>query len=129
SAELTTPDHWCRQMRQPVQFAAGIAALVGRGHRIFVELGPHPVLTAQARACVADEIDIAWIAGLRRNHSDQRQMLEAAGALYLRGVKLDWPALYQAQRRLDLPTYPFQRQRYWVTSPEQGAVSSETPLP
>jgi acyl transferase domain-containing protein/acyl-CoA synthetase (AMP-forming)/AMP-acid ligase II/acyl carrier protein len=128
-AELTTPDYWCRQLREPVQFAAGIETIAQRGHQICLELGPHPVLTAQGRECLAHDSDFAWLPSLRCGHSDRRQMLDSLAALYIRGAPVDWRQVHGDghHRRLRLPTYPFQRQRFWVPPPldvNEGVAAS-----
>jgi acyl transferase domain-containing protein len=113
--------YWRRQVREPVQFAAGIRTLAERGYRIFIELGPTAVLTALGRRCVGDE-GMVWVSSLRERRRDWDQLLESLGRLYVDGVDIDWSGFDRAYARkhVVLNTYPFQRRPYWVT-PEAAA--------
>ena len=129
--EVTTADYWCRQLRQPVRFADGMACLAQHGYRSFLEIGPHPVLIGQARACVSDDGAFVWLASLRRGHADRRQMLDSLAALQVRGAQVDWRALHQGSdhRRVRVPTYPFQRQRFWLTRTAPAKVVDSSGRP
>nr|QEO74255.1 Beta-ketoacyl synthase [uncultured bacterium] len=113
--EVTRPDYWCRQAREPVRFFEGMRTLQDRGVAAFLEIGPHPVLLGIGRRCVSQP-GPAWLASLRRGQDDWRTMLDTLAALYVRGTAVDWrsfDAPYR-YRRVQAPTYPFQRQRYWA---------------
>lgn len=116
--EMTRPDYWSRHIRQPVQFAASIQMLYEQGYRVFVEIGPQPILLGMGRNCLP-ETDCTWLPSLRSGQDDQRQLLDSLAALYTLGVEIDWEGFYRPQaaqrRRVALPTYPFQRERYWFT--------------
>jgi acyl transferase domain-containing protein/NADPH:quinone reductase-like Zn-dependent oxidoreductase/acyl carrier protein len=108
-----TAAYWRQQARQPVQFAQGLRHLAEQGAEIFVEIGPHPVLSTLGQACIADRV---WLPSLRRGGEDWRTLLESLGRLYQLGAQVDWAGFYQDQPRVKVavPTYPFQRQRYWA---------------
>lgn len=109
--------YWRRHAREPVRFAACIAALKEAGATVVVEIGPHPTLHALAMRAAPDA---QWtsLASLRRGRDDAREMRAAAAMLWVRGAPVQWAALTNARggRRVVLPTYPFQRERYWIPS-------------
>ena len=113
--EMATASYWVRHVHQPVRFAAGMATLVEQGYEIFVEIGPKPTLLGMGRRCVQGDLGV-WLPSLREGKPDWQQILNSLGEFYLQGVPIDWTGFDQgrARRRLPLPTYPFQRQRYWV---------------
>ena len=121
--------YWGRNMRQPVRFTDTVAKLLEDGITVFVELGPHPLLmpavqqTAQHRGTSG----VTAIACGRRDESEQATLLAAVGNLWAAGVRVDWKALLPRSAHLSLPTYPWQRERYWVRqaqarAPGNGAV-------
>ncbi len=107
--------HWCQHIQEPVRFAAGMKTLCDRGYQIFVEIGPHPVLIGMGRQCLPEGTAV-WLPSLRRGQSDWQQILSSLKSLYELGLEVDWSGFdrdYQ-RNRFSLPTYPFQRQRYWL---------------
>jgi acyl transferase domain-containing protein/SAM-dependent methyltransferase len=118
-------DYWRRHAREPVQFAAGINSLVEHGVRVLLEIGPSPVLLGMARRCV-DDGGKCWLPSLRSNRGDWTQMLESVQALYVAGADIDWAGLDRdyPRTRLALPTYPFQRRRFWLASSDRLRGSS-----
>ena len=109
--------YWRQHARAPVQFARGIEALADQGVDVLLELGPGPVLLGMAEACLAPRRPPPLlVSSLRRGRPDPHAVLEALADLYTSGVTPDFAALDRgaARRRLALPTYPFQRQRYWI---------------
>ncbi|WP_437494053.1 type I polyketide synthase [Sorangium sp. So ce1014] len=112
--EVTQALYWASHVRAPVRFLEGIRALHEAGAEAFVEVGPSPVLSAMGQRCVPDGAGV-WLPSLRPKRSDCAQMLESLGALYVRGAKVDFAGFDRdrARRKLVLPTYPFQRERYW----------------
>ena len=124
-AEVARAEYWCRHARQPVRFAQGMRRLQERGYEVFVEVGPKPTLLGMGRTCLDGE-GVLWLPSLRPGRSDWEQMLESLGELYVRGVRVDWRGFDRdyGRRRVVLPTYPFQRQRYWV----EGKKSKEQAL-
>jgi len=119
-ADATTyadPNYWSRHARCPVQFSKGIETLVNRGCRLFLEIGPHPVLTGMGQRCFPNE-PLQWLASLRRGGDDWQTILGSVAELYVRGAPIDWAGFdrdYQ-RSRVRLPSYPFQRKRYWLPS-------------
>ncbi len=112
--EITTPEYWCRHAQAPVRFAAGMETLHQQGIDIFVEIGPQPTLLGMGRQCLPPEVGV-WLPSLRQWYSDWQQLLQSLAELYVHGVSIDWAGFYQDYPccRIALPTYPFQRQRYW----------------
>jgi phthiocerol/phenolphthiocerol synthesis type-I polyketide synthase C len=112
--------YWGRNLRRPVVFWEALQAMVADGHRMFVEMSPQPVL-GPAMAEGLRELGVEGMvrASLRRGEDDRRVLLETLGACYEVGLPVNWAALYPSGGRLvDLPTYPWQRQRFWIASPE-----------
>ncbi|WP_347277863.1 aminotransferase class I/II-fold pyridoxal phosphate-dependent enzyme [Leptolyngbya sp. FACHB-711] len=113
-AEIATPDYWCEHIRQPVQFAAGLATLYQQNYRTFLEIGAKPILCGMGRTCVSSS-DVQWLPSLDPRQSDWTVLLLSLGAIAAMGFSVNWAAFDRAEERqvLHLPTYPFQRQRYW----------------
>ncbi|WP_224227951.1 type I polyketide synthase [Streptomyces olivaceus] len=111
--------YWYRNLREPVRFEQVTRLLLERGFDAFVEVSAHPVITASIEDTVADAPDrpVVTTGTLRRGEGGRQQFLLAAGALYVRGVRVDWPSVFDGGPRepVDLPTYGFQRERYWLT--------------
>jgi len=107
-------DYWVNHIRQPVQFAAGMKTLADKNYNTFIELGAKPILLAMGRACLP-ELEALWLPSLRPD-ADWQTLLTSLGELYVAGASINWDAVDQASpgQRVALPTYPFQRQRYWV---------------
>jgi len=110
--ELTQPDYWLRQIRSAVRFSDAIQTLYEAGYRTFLEVGPGSTLSSMGQRIVDEGV---WLASLREKRNDWEVLLGSAGKLFTLGIDLDWQDFdrdYQRQR-VALPTYPFQRQRYW----------------
>ncbi|AEI67810.1 hybrid non-ribosomal peptide synthetase/type I polyketide synthase [Corallococcus macrosporus] len=115
---LGTPDYWCSQLRNPVRFARGVETVYRDGVRVFVEVGPKATLLGMAARSLPEGVG-TMLPSLRADDGGWRQMLESLAALYVRGVPVDWAAVDAGypRRKVAVPTYAFQRQRYW----EEGA--------
>ncbi|MFI8828439.1 type I polyketide synthase [Streptomyces sp. NPDC053431] len=120
-------DYWYRNARQTVRFDAAARALLADGHRVFVEVGPHPVLTVPLQGIADDAgVPVALVPTLRRDEGGPDRFLgalaEAAGC----GAVPDWDTVFPVDcRPVELPTYAFQRDRYWLDSaPTAGDVSA-----
>ncbi|MDB9450974.1 type I polyketide synthase [Dolichospermum circinale] len=113
--EIATPSYWVRHISQPVQFRASMQTLQQQGYGIFVEIGAKPILLAMGQQCISDG-DQLWLASLRSYQQDWYQLLESLAQLYVREIQIDWAGFERdyPKRRVLLPTYPFQRQRYWI---------------
>ncbi|GAA1959312.1 SDR family NAD(P)-dependent oxidoreductase [Amycolatopsis minnesotensis] len=107
-------EYWYRNLRHRVRFEGAIARLSAEGHRVFVEVSPHPVLATAIQD--AGHREPAVVTGsLRRGDGGLDRFLLSLAELHVRGVPVDWrPALGTRTTRVDLPTYPFQRQRFWL---------------
>jgi len=115
TSEIATPQYWCRHLREPVRFAASMETLQQLGVEVFVELGPKPLLLGMGRACLKEKNQL-WLPSLRPGQEDWQQLLSSLAQLYMRGVPVNWLGFDQdyTRHRLPLPTYPWQRQRYWI---------------
>ena len=119
----TDPAYWVSHLRAPVRFAESVATLQAQGATTLLELGPDPVLTAMAAECLVDEERApALIPTLRAGRAEPEVAMLALGAAHAAGAKVDWAALFAASgaRKAPLPTYPFQRQPYWLVATEGG---------
>ncbi|MDT5033644.1 MAG: hypothetical protein QOC94_3815, partial [Actinoplanes sp.] len=105
--------YWYRNLRQTVRFADAIRSLVADGHATFLETSPHPVLTVGIEDTVGAGT-VRAIGSLRRDDGGLAGFHRALATAYVNGVTVDWTAAYPGARTVDLPTYPFQRQRFWV---------------
>lgn len=114
--EVATADYWCRHVRQPVMFAAGMQTLYQLGFKTFLEIGPKPILLGMGRQCIPVAENQRWLPSLRPPLSDWQILLESLGQLYVQGSSIDWNGFDQGytRQRMSLPTYAFQRQRYWT---------------
>jgi acyl transferase domain-containing protein/NADPH:quinone reductase-like Zn-dependent oxidoreductase/acyl carrier protein len=124
-----TTAYWVDQVRGTVRFADAVAG-IDAGHRrpgtVFLEVGPDAALTPMVTSCFGGRPDApAAVATLRRDRSDVVCLLSGAGEAHTRGVPVDWTRVLAGARRraLELPTYPFQRERYWP-SPAAGKVDA-----
>jgi len=110
--------YWFRNLRQTVLFHDAARLLFGAGYRTFVEVSPHPTLTFNMQDAAADAgfVDLALIETLRRDDGGSVRLLASLGQAYVAGLSVDWRPAYEGTgaRRVDLPTYAFQRQRYWL---------------
>lgn len=113
-AELADPGYWRRQLRQPVLFDRAMETLAGLSIGAFVEVGPGSTLLGMGRALIETE-DTLWAPSIRRSRLEAEQMAETLAALYVRGVPVNWTAYHAGghRRKVSLPTYPFEQQRYW----------------
>ncbi|MGH3880757.1 MAG: type I polyketide synthase, partial [Actinophytocola sp.] len=112
--------YWYRNLRLRVGFEQAIRTLLDAGHRAFVEVGPHPVLTMGVQGIVDKTGTPAVATGtLRRDDGGRSRFLTSLAELYVRGVTVDWRLT--GRRTVDLPTYAFQRESYWVPRQRPGA--------
>jgi acyl transferase domain-containing protein/acyl carrier protein len=122
AARWTAPDYWVDQVRLPVRFLDAVRTLESEGVATLLELGPDGVLSAMA---VAGAEQAAAVPAMRAGRSEPHTVISALGLLHVRGVNVDWHAFFAGTgaRRVDLPTYPFQRERFWLDPTDfAGAV-------
>ncbi|MBE7384659.1 MAG: SDR family NAD(P)-dependent oxidoreductase [Leptolyngbya sp. SIO1E4] len=129
--EATSPAYWAKHLRQPVQWASGLEALLQEPSQILLEIGPGRTLTTLAKRHpekVPEQVVLSCIRHPQEADSDVAFLLKTVGQSWLAGVDIDWSGFYAHQRRhrLPLPTYPFERQRYWIEAPK-AAVSGQLP--
>ena len=122
-------EYWYRNLRGTVRFADAARAAIDAGHTTFVEVGPHPILSfGIERVLQAAGVEGAALETLSRDRGDQAQLLTAAARAFTTGVDVDWGVLFRGTgaRRIDLPTYAFQRRRFWPSLP--SPVAAREPL-
>src|SRR5262249_5750027 len=107
--------YWYRNLRQTVRFADAVEQLLADGHRFFIEVSPHPVLSlALQENARAANANVAIVGTLRRDQGGAERLLLSLGELHVQGLGCDWKPLLPSARPVPLPTYPFERQRYWL---------------
>lgn len=144
-SEATDPNYWTRHLRETVHFSEGVSELLKRPDQILVEVGPGHTLTHLVRRIVGERIkldenhtgvvqtaEVPVFSSLRQELellSDRASMLYALGKLWLAGMRIDWTNVYKRERRqrIPLPTYPFERQRYWIAPSLKQLSRSEAP--
>jgi acyl transferase domain-containing protein len=149
AAEATNPSYWARHLRETVRFSQGIAELVQQPERILLEVGPGRTLSTFAQrhqvrtyapvpltpqswgeldftpSKVSEQVVLTSMRHPNEKHSDVAFLLNTLGRLWLTGVAVDWSGFYahEPRHRIPLPTYPFERQRYWI-SPQTKAENA-----
>ncbi|NEO42201.1 MAG: acyltransferase domain-containing protein [Moorea sp. SIOASIH] len=129
---ITDAQYWVNHLRQPVRFAQGMETLRELGYKVFLEIGPQPILLGMGRQCLS-AVEGVWLPSIRSGVNEWQSMLSSLGQLYTQGVKVDWSGFDQDYRpqKVLLPTYPFQRQSYWKETganiqPNTSSVAVET---
>ncbi len=121
--EIATPDYWVRHLQETVHFADGVKVLHAENVNFMIEIGPKPTLLGMVELQSSENSSSApmMMPSLRENRSDWQQMLESLSQLYVHGVEIDWIGFDKdyVRNKVVLPTYPWQRQRYWVESDQQ----------
>jgi acyl transferase domain-containing protein len=117
--EATDPHYWVKHLRRTVRFAEGVAELLNEPNRILLEVGPGQSLTSLVKSQTTNGSPRASVASMRHpqdNRGDVERLLSALGKLWMAGAQIDWKGFHadQLRRRIPLPTYPFERQRYWI---------------
>ncbi|MCH0564632.1 type I polyketide synthase [Streptomyces sp. MUM 2J] len=119
-------DYWYGNLRERVRFETSVRRLTADGYRVFVEMSPHPVLTYPVQEMVEDLDDTVVLGSSRRDRGEVDAVVGSLAQLHTRGGAVDWRGLFGERQRVDLPTYAFERQRYWL-SPSPTAVAVEVP--
>jgi len=129
--EAPAPRYWCEHALRTVRFADGVHALGALHCDTFIEIGPGCTLLGIASQ-VLSEPDLLWLPSLSNQELDWRAIMDAAGTAYAEGLPIDWDAVHRGsrRRRVPLPTYPFERKRFWVDDDraEQRAATEALPL-
>ncbi len=128
---IDTAVYWISHLRDTVDFAAGVKELEARGIDACIEVGPNPILLGIAGNCHESGDQVSWLPSAREG--EQATIYDSVARLYAEGGNLDWEAFYahQSVNRVDLPTYAFQRESYWVNTSKSvaGAGDHETGNP
>ncbi|GAA3548077.1 type I polyketide synthase [Amycolatopsis ultiminotia] len=128
---LTSPEYWVRQVREGVRFRDAIVRAAGDGVTRFLELGPDTTLTAMADSSLAERPEGLVLASLLHKEQDEAvAALTGIAQLHVSGAEVDWAAVYEpaGARPVAVPTYPFQRQRYWLESTASAPGQEDHPL-
>jgi len=117
--QATSPDYWAKHLRHTVRLADGIVELLQEPERLFLEVGPGRTLTTLVKEMARDRGATVALSSLGHHNeksSDLEMMLQTLGQLWLAGLKIDWAGFHahEERRRIPLPTYPFERKRYWL---------------
>ncbi|ONK10095.1 type I polyketide synthase [Streptomyces sp. MP131-18] len=121
--DLASADYWVRHVREAVRFADAVRVLEAEGVRHIMEIGPDGTLTGLTAECLRAPDDTVAVALLRKDRPEPETALEGLARAWATGADADWPAVFAGGTRVDLPTYAFQRQRYWV-QPGTGAADA-----
>jgi len=114
-----TTTYWRRNMRAPVRFASAVDTLLADGHQVFLEIGPHPVLTSMVTRCAEHaQRQVLAVNSLRRGQPDRDMVLSSLARLYEAGCAVDWTAVQGAGRFVPVPTYQWDRRRHWIETPQ-----------
>ncbi|MFF4533448.1 type I polyketide synthase, partial [Streptomyces sp. NPDC001407] len=131
NSEVLSSDYWVTNLRQPVRFADTVEALLADGYRVFVEASPHPVLNMGMEETIEQAgVSATVVPTLRRDHGDTLQLTRSAAHAFTVGADVDWRRWFPtepAPRTVDLPTYAFQHQRYWL-APSGGRAGDPAGL-
>ncbi len=131
SEQTTDPRYWATHLREPVRFADGLTSLGTLQNTVLLEVGPGNTLNTlalQHPAKKPDQVVLPSLPDSARTITDMDSVLNTLGRLWIAGVQPDWAAFHKNERlhRVPLPTYPFERKRYWV-EPKVAATSSVSP--
>jgi len=133
AAEATDANYWARHLRQTVRFAEGLGELIKKPNHVLLEIGPGQVLSGLAKRQIeaAEPVVISTLQRRQAGHSDVENVLRALGQLWLTGVSIDWEGFNARERRqrVALPTYPFERQRYWLDRGDATAAAKSATSP
>ncbi|MBV9386564.1 MAG: SDR family NAD(P)-dependent oxidoreductase [Chroococcidiopsidaceae cyanobacterium CP_BM_ER_R8_30] len=131
ATEVTDPSYWSKHLRQTVRFAKGIDLVMKEPNRILLEVGPGRTLSTFAKQNQPDElISLTSLCHPQERQSDVAFLLNTLGKLWLAGVQIDWSGFYAHEQRyrIPLPTYPFERQSYWIEPQSDSSVTKQQTL-
>ncbi|WP_078959004.1 type I polyketide synthase [Streptomyces sp. NRRL S-4] len=124
--ELEQPGYWVRQVRHAVRFSDGMRGLRREGANTFLELGPQPVLSGLGASCLADEGPVSWVPSCTPGRNGASVIQRSLAELHVRGVPVGWDGYFApfGAGRVALPTYAFQRERFWFEPPLSREVGA-----
>ncbi|MEL7407031.1 MAG: beta-ketoacyl synthase N-terminal-like domain-containing protein, partial [Cyanobacteria bacterium J06558_2] len=130
--DLATAEYWVNHICQPVRFAQGMETLGELKCNVFLEIGAKPILLGMRRLALEAKgrRRLLWLPSLRDKQSDWQSILSSVAGLYTNNINLDWASFYQNKGQiLPLPTYPFQRQQYWLSGKKKIMLGGHRDLP
>ncbi|KJS57830.1 hypothetical protein VM95_37225, partial [Streptomyces rubellomurinus] len=119
--EQVAGSYWFDNLRGTVRLDTAVASAVADGHTLFLECSPHPGLVVPIADQLEDTPGAAVLETLRRDEGGPERLVTALSAAFVAGLPVDWATQLPAGPRVDLPTYPFQRERYWVTAADAAS--------
>lgn len=126
-SNISTAEYWVNHITQPVKFAQSIQTLQQLGYNNYLEIGPKPVLLGMASQIIGNNQNSIWLPSLRPLTTDKQQILQTLAYLYILGSEIRWENIYsQPQQKIQLPTYPFQRQTYWTKTTTNKLNTNKT---
>jgi len=127
ASEIATDAYWRQPAQGPGRFAASLDTLAKAGCTVFLEVGPNPVLLERGRE-TTKLAETLWLASLRSGHGEWPEILSSLGQLYVHGVEVDWAGFDReySRRKVSLPTYPFERERFMVNPPSTRAIRTDS---
>ncbi|NEN88877.1 MAG: acyltransferase domain-containing protein [Okeania sp. SIO3H1] len=127
--QATDPEYWGKHLRQTVRFADGLQELLTEANNILLEVGPGRTLTTLAKRYtgVKEQVILSSVRHPQDSQSDVAFLLKTLGQLWLHGLEIDWSrfSTHEQRHRLPLPTYPFEKQRYWIEAPKSANLSEQ----
>ncbi|MEO6694449.1 MAG: acyltransferase domain-containing protein, partial [Ignavibacteria bacterium] len=123
--KISNADYWCDHILSSVRFSDGIKACVNYGIDTFIDLGPKPTSIGMAQETVMDS-GLTWLASIKKNFTIWETMLQGLGTLYVNGTEIDWKNLDKeySHKIISLPSYPFQKQRYWIDENKSNSTKA-----
>lgn len=131
-SDATSPDYWTSQLRQTVLFTDGLGHLLKEKNNILLEVGPGTTLTSLARIHperTSSQITLSTLPHPKENKNEYEVLLTAVGQLWISGITVSWEQFYRNEQRtrIHLPTYPFERKRFWIDPPAPKAAQKSFP--
>jgi malonyl CoA-acyl carrier protein transacylase/NAD(P)-dependent dehydrogenase (short-subunit alcohol dehydrogenase family)/acyl carrier protein len=118
-------EYWYANLRHTVQFSPTIQQLLTNGHHNFIETSPHPVLTHHIHHILDTNQRTGFTAGtLRRNENNTHRFLSSAAELWVHGIPVNWQTQFPHAQHINLPTYAFQHEHYWLQAPPEKATEN-----
>nr|WP_281499690.1 non-ribosomal peptide synthetase/type I polyketide synthase [Muricauda sp. SCSIO 64092] len=127
--EMSNPDYWLKHIISTVNFEDGLLCMEKAGINSFIEIGPQPVLSSLGQRVLKKSSEYLWIPSMKRKVNENKQILLGLSKWYDKGGSIDWNSFYQKKKakKVPCPTYPFQREKYWIKYvPNQFSSQKET---